>query len=391
MQCGFVDTGGGGNNHKKKEDRTIEGMVFGTNGNQVNVRINHSLSNSTSTRTKVTPNSDDMNDPTRKSTDHSGVFTSGPYTTVPVDPNNYDLILSGPTLYAKVTSEPSRKSVNFHTLITPVRNGVDVVVPLESIRANREQNTWGKYGLVKSLLNSSTGLFSFQFSFMDGLDSMLDNAQWFIHNNMLILKKVEFGCELIERRCWSSYVRAMIKLQADVELKDTIVVAMPKLVDECPKNIGSDVAKNLKNHSQAPRGVLVGPKNVVSSSISTNPTADKIDKLEKLIIDGKILLVDDEGKPLKKVDYPGDHDSEDEVEAVYNEMASFLALERLALIIEICFWILDSGCSKHMTGNHALLSNFVKKILGAIRFGNNDFAVIVGYGDVVLGSATIHH
>nr|GFB31966.1 integrase, catalytic region, zinc finger, CCHC-type, peptidase aspartic, catalytic [Tanacetum cinerariifolium] len=46
-------------------------------------------------------------------------------------------------------------------------------------------------------------------------------------------------------------------------------------------------------------------------------------------------------------------------------------------------------CSKHMTGNRALLTNFVEKFLGMVRFGNNDFAVIVGYGDVVIGSMTI--
>nr|GFC17212.1 hypothetical protein [Tanacetum cinerariifolium] len=51
--------------------------------------------------------------------------------------------------------------------------------------------------------------------------------------------------------------------------------------------------------------------------------------------------------------------------------------------------IIDSGCLKHMTGNCALLMNFVKKFLGTVRFGNNDFAVITGYGDVVIGSMTI--
>nr|GFC23685.1 integrase, catalytic region, zinc finger, CCHC-type, peptidase aspartic, catalytic [Tanacetum cinerariifolium] len=52
----------------------------------------------------------------------------------------------------------------------------------------------------------------------------------------------------------------------------------------------------------------------------------------------------------------------------------------------ICLWIIDSGCSKHMTGNRALLTNFMDKFLGTVRFGNNDFAVIAGYGDVVIGS-----
>nr|GFA73342.1 integrase, catalytic region, zinc finger, CCHC-type, peptidase aspartic, catalytic [Tanacetum cinerariifolium] len=57
--------------------------------------------------------------------------------------------------------------------------------------------------------------------------------------------------------------------------------------------------------------------------------------------------------------------------------------------VQICLWIIDSGCSKHMTGNHALLTNFVEKFLGTVRFGNNDFAVIAGYGDVVIGSMKI--
>nr|GEV05954.1 integrase, catalytic region, zinc finger, CCHC-type, peptidase aspartic, catalytic [Tanacetum cinerariifolium] len=58
-------------------------------------------------------------------------------------------------------------------------------------------------------------------------------------------------------------------------------------------------------------------------------------------------------------------------------------------IVQICLWIIDSGCSKHMTGNRALLTNFVEKFLETVRFGNNDFAMIVGYGDVVIGSMTI--
>nr|GEX09563.1 reverse transcriptase domain-containing protein [Tanacetum cinerariifolium] len=58
-------------------------------------------------------------------------------------------------------------------------------------------------------------------------------------------------------------------------------------------------------------------------------------------------------------------------------------------IVQICLWIIDSGCSKHMTGNPALLMNFVEKFLGTVRFGNNDFAVIAGYEDVVIGSMTI--
>ncbi|GKB02413.1 hypothetical protein Tco_0830502 [Tanacetum coccineum] len=180
----------------------------------------------------------------------------------------------------------------------------------------------------------------------------------------------------------------MIELRANLELKDTIMVAMPKLVWERFYTCTIRVEYEWKPLSQAPRGVPVGSKNnnantsgnkkkdaesrkevtpnpfdvvnsvendvdlgtytgtsnlaskeanssgssfwnVGSSSTSTTPTVvEKIDKLEKLIIDEKIILVDDEGKPLEKVDYSGDHDSGDEVQPVDNEMASFLASKR---------------------------------------------------------------
>nr|GEV27776.1 integrase, catalytic region, zinc finger, CCHC-type, peptidase aspartic, catalytic [Tanacetum cinerariifolium] len=58
-------------------------------------------------------------------------------------------------------------------------------------------------------------------------------------------------------------------------------------------------------------------------------------------------------------------------------------------IVQICLWIIDSRCSKHKMSNHTLLTNFVEKCLGTVRFGKNDFAMIAGYGDVVIGSMTI--
>ncbi|GJR28079.1 reverse transcriptase domain, reverse transcriptase zinc-binding domain protein [Tanacetum coccineum] len=61
--------------------------------------------------------------------------------------------------------------------------------------------------------------------------------------------------------------------------------------------------------------------NAESSSPSTTPIIEKINEMENLIIDGKAILVDNEGKPLGKVD----EDSEDEVASDDNEMAGFLA------------------------------------------------------------------
>nr|GEX30281.1 integrase, catalytic region, zinc finger, CCHC-type, peptidase aspartic, catalytic [Tanacetum cinerariifolium] len=47
------------------------------------------------------------------------------------------------------------------------------------------------------------------------------------------------------------------------------------------------------------------------------------------------------------------------------------------------------GCSKHMTGDRSRLKNFVKKFIGTVRFGNDHFGAIMGYGDYVIGNSVI--
>nr|GEU54019.1 copia protein [Tanacetum cinerariifolium] len=58
-------------------------------------------------------------------------------------------------------------------------------------------------------------------------------------------------------------------------------------------------------------------------------------------------------------------------------------------VTQIVFWYLDSGCSKHMTGNRSRLMTFVKKSTGTVRFGNDHFGAIMGYGDYVIGDNVI--
>nr|GEV10825.1 retrovirus-related Pol polyprotein from transposon TNT 1-94 [Tanacetum cinerariifolium] len=48
-------------------------------------------------------------------------------------------------------------------------------------------------------------------------------------------------------------------------------------------------------------------------------------------------------------------------------------------VLQICLWCVDSGCSKHMTGNIKLLIKFVWKFLGTISFRNDHIAAILGY------------
>ncbi|GJT41883.1 integrase, catalytic region, zinc finger, CCHC-type containing protein [Tanacetum coccineum] len=89
---------------------------------------------------------------------------------------------------------------------------------------------------------------------------------------------------------------------------------------------------------------------------------------------------------------------EQELEAHYSYMAKIQEVpnadsgtdtEPLEQIVQLILFIVDSGCTKHMTGNVSLLCNFVEKYLGTVRFGNDQFAPILGYGDLVQGNITI--
>nr|GEW33252.1 integrase, catalytic region, zinc finger, CCHC-type, peptidase aspartic, catalytic [Tanacetum cinerariifolium] len=70
---------------------------------------------------------------------------------------------------------------------------------------------------------------------------------------------------------------------------------------------------------------------------------------------------------------------------VYTELDELL----ICNLVEIVLFIVNSGCSKHMTGNLKLLINFVEKFLGTVKFGNDQISPILGYGDLVQGVVTI--
>nr|GEV68044.1 retrovirus-related Pol polyprotein from transposon TNT 1-94 [Tanacetum cinerariifolium] len=71
-----------------------------------------------------------------------------------------------------------------------------------------------------------------------------------------------------------------------------------------------------------------------------------------------------------------------------NRVDSISHLKRT--VVQIILWYLDSGCSKHMTRDHSRLMNFVKKFIGTVRFGNDQFGAIMGYGDYVIGNSVIY-
>nr|GEZ42154.1 hypothetical protein [Tanacetum cinerariifolium] len=190
----------------------------------------------------------------------------------------------GKPSYATATGKTSGKKVNVRTLYTPEGNGIDVVIPVDSIRAVK------LHGVPVTAFNED-GLSATATKLGDPL--MLDS-----YTSDICMKS------------WgrSSYARVMIELQADVEVKDNIIVAMPTITIEvhytcnvcvgyekkpprcsdckvfrhvhleCPKNTGVGVKKTVMKPSQTPQGISVGLKI------------------------GKLRLLDNDGNPLVPTD-----------------------------------------------------------------------------------------
>ncbi|GJR01051.1 hypothetical protein Tco_0524035 [Tanacetum coccineum] len=309
----------------------------------------------------------------------------------------------GKSTYANITGKPSGKKVNVRTLFTPRGNGIDVVVPVDSIRAFSER-----------LANTAYGFF------LGKKEDVSTVPVWVKLHGVPVTPFREDGLSAIATKL------------ADVELKDNIVVAMPKITteghyicnvrveyewkplrcssckvfghihEECLKNTGASEKKTVKKPSQTSRGVPVGPKvgfkphkeyrpvpkkstasssgnkkkgeeptievsnsnpfdvlnsvdndvefgtngrttnlvnngatssgssfmNVDNSSSGTTPIIEKTGKFKVLITSGQAILVDKDDNPLKKVEFPGEYDSEDEVASVDNDMARSMAYEK---------------------------------------------------------------
>ncbi|MGI4673429.1 hypothetical protein ACR2XN_28600 [Klebsiella pneumoniae] len=52
-------------------------------------------------------------------------------------------------------------------------------------------------------------------------------------------------------------------------------------------------------------------------------------------------------------------------------------------------WILDSGCSRHMTGDRALLSKMVERAGPVVTFGDDSKGYTTGYGNLELGNVIV--
>nr|GEW42160.1 hypothetical protein [Tanacetum cinerariifolium] len=205
--------------------------------------------------------------------------------------------------------------------ITDNLNTVDVVVLMESIRAISEQFATTAYGFFLGKRVAYPVIANY-FRSIEDLDAMLKNGPWFIRSNPLILEKWNPDMNLLKEDVGN--VLVWVKLHGvpvtafGEDGLSVIATKIDTFDNEFPKNKVSNVIKNMKKLSKLIEysgnkkkdaeptkevsksnsfNVLNSVENDVdleSSSTSTTPIVEKINRMERLNIDVTATLVDDE-------------------------------------------------------------------------------------------------
>ncbi|GJR84790.1 RNA-directed DNA polymerase, eukaryota [Tanacetum coccineum] len=220
------------------------------------------------------------------------------------------------------------------------------------VRNNCEKYVLKKVTMVK-------GFFLFKFASIEGVEYVLYNGPWMIRGIPIFLNKWSLSVSLLKEEL--SHIPVWVKFHDvplvaytsdGLSLMGTKIVNSPKVVpkqvvnqndkgkgqtsgvdDEgfievTKKEIGCNSYEALDDENliieEAATGSIATTSGTQEEGQSFTPIVDKINVLEKQILEGKLVLVDDARKPQKKVDYPVNLGNDDEVEPVDNEMTSFL-------------------------------------------------------------------
>ncbi|GKC11004.1 cytokinin dehydrogenase 3-like protein [Tanacetum coccineum] len=287
----------------------------------------------------VTPSMIDMTMEKEKLSPLDDTIIPGSFPPLPTQVTTSAGNAPGKSSYANITSKPSGKKVMVRTLYTPenlLKEDVKIVpvwVKLHGVPVT----TFSEDGLSAIATKLGTPLM------LDSYTSDMCMQSW-------------------DR---SSYARVIIEIRADVELKDNIGMAMPKITKE-GHYICTGEKKTVKKPSQTSRGVPIGVEptievsnsnpldvlnlvdndvefgtnraatnlvnNGATSSGSSSMNIDndeefasntligkKIDKIERQICEGKLRLLDNDRNPLVPT---GIVESDSEVEVVFDETAN---------------------------------------------------------------------
>nr|GEU83095.1 RNA-directed DNA polymerase, eukaryota [Tanacetum cinerariifolium] len=134
----------------------------------------------------------------------------------------------------------------------------------------------------------------------------------------------------------------------------------------------------------------------LKSEINESKERNKLlDSSNKTLVDKLKREIEDFKNKNKCLESLNNHFKEANTKLVKNNQLMFIDLKKFqakldryhdvdyaSKLVEIVLFIVDSGCSKHMTGNLKLLSNFVEKFICTVKFKNDQIASILGYGDL---------
>ncbi|GJU36955.1 retrovirus-related pol polyprotein from transposon TNT 1-94 [Tanacetum coccineum] len=165
------------------------------------------------------------------------------------------------------------------------------------------------------------------------------------------------------------------KIVTDVDVKNALK-AKDVLCVSCTKNVlipchEKCLAKyKLNVHSKVRRALVTTPRTAKSIFEDTTP----------LVLKTRVSVTPTQSKSL---------DTTPVVSKTKIDVVTTLSAKNK--VVQIVLWIVDNGCSKHMTGDRSMLKIFIEKFMGTIRFGNDHFAAITGYDDYVQGNITVCH
>ncbi|GKC62757.1 zinc knuckle CX2CX4HX4C containing protein [Tanacetum coccineum] len=222
------------------------------------------------------------------------------------------------------------------------------------------------------------------FSSSEGVDSVLRDGPWMIREIPIFLNKWSPTVSLLKEELsrvpvWVKfhdvlYARVLIEINACNDFSNNMVMVVPKLEVENRMDKGNgqipsaddegfievERTASLASTNKASNKESLSNKDNVSFFISNSFEVLNVDTLiieevatgskvttfgmqvkgqcsvhlvkrtnviEKQIMEGKLVLVDDDGKLMEKVDYPANSDNDDEVESVENKTASFVGIK----------------------------------------------------------------
>nr|GEV80254.1 retrovirus-related Pol polyprotein from transposon TNT 1-94 [Tanacetum cinerariifolium] len=186
------------------------------------------------------------------------------------------------------------------------------------------------------------------------------------------------------------------KMQASLQGKDNVIRQLKKQISHLAENDKiKQHYKELYDSINITRAKHIEQVTAMTTK-NVNLKAQILDKVNSVSMDHVKPKVLARGKYAIDVEpiFPGLRNNreahldylrhlEESVETIRN------IVKEAKVVVKIVLWYLDSGCSKHMTGDRSRLMNFMKKFTGTVRFGNDHFGAIMGYGDYVISDNVI--